>query len=94
MNPLVSIIIPTFNRYDYIGETLESVIMQTYRNWECIIVDDGSSDYTSQLIDFYCEKDNRFKYFTRTKDLTKGANSCRNLGFKKSSGKYIQWLEL
>ena len=46
---LVSIIIPTYNRSHLIGETLDSVIAQTYQHWECIVVDDGSRDYTKEL---------------------------------------------
>ena len=51
--PLVSIIIPTYNRANLIGETLDSIISQTYKNWECIVVDDGSSDYTNEVMQAY-----------------------------------------
>ena len=77
--PLVSIIIPTYNRAHLIGETLDSVLAQTYQNWECIIVDDGSSDNTDEVIGAYVEKDSRFKYYHRSdKDLPKEPSASRN----------------
>ena len=90
---LVSIIIPTFNRAHLIGETLDSVIAQTYNNWECIVVDDGSTDYTDELLDFYTQKDSRIQYHHRAKDLKKGANACRNYGFEISKGEYVNWFD-
>lgn len=51
--PLVSIIIPTFNRAHLIGETLDSIIAQTYTHWECIVVDDGSTDNTEEIMTSY-----------------------------------------
>lgn len=92
-NPLVSIIIPTFNRSAFLGETLESVINQTYSNWECIVVDDGSLDATPELMEFYCEKEKRIRYFSRPPNLPKGANPCRNFGFDVSQGEYINWFD-
>ncbi len=91
--PLISIIIPTFNRAHIISETLESIINQTYLNWECIIVDDGSTDSTLELIRTFCRKDDRFKYYQRPSSRPKGANACRNYGFSVSKGKYIQWFD-
>lgn len=93
MNPEVSIIIPTYNRVSYLGETLDSLIQQVFQNWECIVVDDGSSDYTVELMEFYSQKDNRFQYHHRPADRPKGANSCRNYGFSLSRGGYIQYLD-
>ena len=61
--PLVSIIIPTYNRAHLIGETLDSVVAQTYLNWECIIVDDGSSDNTDEVVGKYVEKDPLLNHF-------------------------------
>lgn len=90
---LVSIIIPTFNRSHLIGETLDSVIKQTYKNWECIVVDDGSTDYTDELMEFYCIEDSRVKYFKRPNTDKKGGNTCRNYGFFLSKGDYIQFLD-
>ena len=76
----VSLIIPIFNRVDYIGETLESIIEQSYKEWDCIVVDDGSTDHTEELLEFYCEKDPRIS-FIKGHTFTKGANACRNYGF-------------
>ena len=56
-NPLVSIIIPTFNRANLIVETLDSVLLQTYQHWECIIIDDGSTDDTILILKEYASKD-------------------------------------
>ncbi len=65
VQPLVSIIIPTSNRAQILGETLDSVLAQTFEFWECVVVDDGSTDYTAELMDFYCKKDTRIRYFHR-----------------------------
>lgn len=89
INPLISIIIPTFNRAHLISETLDSIIAQTYTNWECIVVDDGSSDNTDELIDAYQKRDARIKYHHRPNNKPKGANSCRNIGLSESKGDYI-----
>ncbi len=91
--PLVSVIIPTYNRTHIMGETLNSVLAQTYGNWECIVVDDGSNDATDELMEFYSEKDSRIQYYRRPSSLPKGANACRNYGFSRSKGEYIQWLD-
>lgn len=91
--PLVSIIIPTYNRAHLIGETLDSVLAQTYTNWECIVVDDGGTDGTDEVLAEYVAKDSRFQYHHRPKDRPKGDNACRNYGFELSMGKYIQWLD-
>lgn len=89
----ISIIIPTFNREQLIGETLDSILAQTYKNWECIVVDDGSSDYTEKLMGFYTEKDSRIQFHHRPTDRKKGANTCRNYGFELCEGAYINWFD-
>jgi len=89
INQLISIIIPTYNREYLIGETLDSIVSQTYKNWECIIVDDGSTDSSSGLISNYVQQDKRFRYFERPNNITKGANACRNIGIEKADGDYI-----
>ncbi|MDT0686860.1 glycosyltransferase family 2 protein [Autumnicola psychrophila] len=89
----VSIIIPVYNRAYLIGETLESILSQAYHNWECLVVDDGSTDGTLEVLKSYHKKDERIKYYTRPDRLPKGANSCRNFGFEKSTGDYIIWFD-
>lgn len=90
---LISIIIPTYNRAHVIGETLNSIITQSYENWECIIVDDGSNDNTKTILEGYLSKDSRFQYYSRPINRPKGANACRNYGYEKSKGNYIQWFD-
>lgn len=90
---MVSLIIPTYNRSHLLGATLDSIRVQTYNNWECIVVDDGSTDYIFELMEFYCANDSRIKFFSRPENHRKGANACRNYGFEKSRGEYIQWFD-
>ena len=90
---LISIIIPTYNRAHLIGETLESVISQTYKNWECLIIDDGSEDYTDELMEFYSQIDSRIRYYKRPMDRRKGANACRNYGFELCEGEFVNWFD-
>jgi len=93
MNPLVSIIIPTYNRAHLIGETLDTVLAQTYQNWECIVVDDGSNDQTADVIADYIKKDHRFKYYNRPSNHLPGGNGARNYGFEMSKGELVQWFD-
>lgn len=93
MQSLVSIVIPTFNRAHLIGETLDSVLAQTYPEWECIIVDDGSTDNTNELVNEYLTQDSRFQYYHRPNDRVKGPSACRNIGIEKSKGYYIIFLD-
>ena len=93
ITPLVSIIIPTYNRAHLINETLNSVLKQTYTNWECIIVDDGSTDNTSKILKDYCSKDIRFQYHQRPLNLLPGGNGARNYGFELSKGEFINWFD-
>lgn len=90
---LVSIIIPSYNRAHLISETLDNVSAQTYTNWECLIVDDGSTDNTPVIVNEYCEKDDRISFYQRPEHRLKGANTCRNIGIEKSKGKFLQFLD-
>ena len=90
---LVSILIPNYNKAPYISETLDSVLAQTYTNWECIIVDDHSTDNSWKILEEYALKDSRFKIFQRPSHLPKGGNTCRNYAFELSNGEYIQWFD-
>ncbi|PNW26869.1 glycosyltransferase family 2 protein [Formosa algae] len=88
----VSIIIPSFNREQLIAETLESVLNQTYKYWECLIVDDGSTDDSKAIITSFSKSDSRFKLITRNR-LPKGAPTCRNIALEQSKGDYIIFLD-
>ncbi|WP_415375380.1 glycosyltransferase family 2 protein [Patiriisocius sp. Uisw_017] len=92
-NPLVSIIIPTYNRAHLIVETLNAILAQTYTHWECIIVDDGSTDASEILIKQYCDSDSRISLYHRPKERPKGANACRNYGLEMSKGTLINWFD-
>lgn len=91
--PLISIIIPTYNRADLLPETLDSVLRQTYQNWECIIVDDGSTDNTIEIANKFVHKDKRIRFYERPCERKPGGNGARNFGFLKSSGEYVKWLD-
>ena len=84
--PIVSIIIPAYNSGNYLAETLESVLSQTYSGWECIIMDDGSTDNTFSIAQEYSKKDNRFHCFQQTNH---GPAVARNNAIRRSTGDYI-----
>lgn len=84
--PLISVIVPCFNHAGYLDESLESVLNQSFENWECIIVNDGSSDNTEEIALKWTNTDTRFKY---VKKENGGLASARNFGIKNSKGKYI-----
>ncbi|MDP3945571.1 MAG: glycosyltransferase [Lutibacter sp.] len=90
MNVLVSIIVPCFNQAQYLDEALQSVFEQTHTNWECIIVNDGSSDNTEEVAKKWMEIDMRFKYLFKDNG---GLSSARNAGIKIAKGDYIQFLD-
>lgn len=88
--PLVSIIIPCYNYGHLLGDTLDSVLNQTYQNWECIIVDDGSIDNSKEIAVKYCSIDTRIKYLYQP---NKGLATARNTGLRDSQGEFIQFLD-
>ena len=90
---LVSVIIPTYNRSQYLGETLESIIDQTYEQWECLVIDDGSNDETEDLMIGYENKDGRITYRKRPDSFSKGANGSRNYGLTLSKGEFIAFCD-
>jgi len=87
---VVSIIVPCYNQAQYLDDTLQSVLNQTYTDWECIIVNDGSTDNSEKKAFIWCEKDIRFKYFYKNNG---GLSSARNTGLDKATGDYIQFLD-
>jgi glycosyltransferase involved in cell wall biosynthesis len=91
--PKVSLIVPTFQRSILISETIDSIINQDFEDWECIIVDDNSTDNTSEVIMKYISIDKRIKFYIRPNNIPKGSNSCRNLGLNFSNGKYVKWID-
>jgi glycosyltransferase involved in cell wall biosynthesis len=90
---MVSILIPNYNKANYLIETLDSVLAQTYTHWECIIVDDHSTDNSWEILEEYARLDQRFKVFKRPVDRKPGGNAARNFAFENSKGAYIQWLD-
>ncbi|MBA9076980.1 glycosyltransferase family 2 protein [Rufibacter quisquiliarum] len=89
---LVSIVIPLFNRANTIVHTIESLQDQTYANWEAILVDDGSTDDSVEVVSRIAAEDDRIKVFKRNR-LPKGAQTCRNLGFSLAQGEFVQFLD-
>ncbi|MBA7515277.1 Undecaprenyl-phosphate 4-deoxy-4-formamido-L-arabinose transferase [subsurface metagenome] len=85
--PKVSVIIPTYNRAHLIGRAVQSVLNQTYQDFEIIVVDDGSMDDTEEVINEFQEQDKRIRYIRYEKN--KGAAAARNTGIKASRGEYI-----
>ena len=87
-NSLISVIVPSYNQVQFLTETLESVLYQTYPHWECIIVNDGSTDNTEEVALMYCDKDKRIKYYYKTNG---GLSSARNEGLRHIKGDNIQF---
>lgn len=88
--PLISIIIPCYNQSYYLEDALQSVYEQTYNNWECIVINDGSIDRTKEIAEHWELKDKRIKYFYKENG---GLSSARNLGLDKALGHFIQFLD-
>ncbi|MFR2033860.1 MAG: glycosyltransferase family 2 protein [Agathobacter sp.] len=86
----VSIITPCYNGAKYIEETIDSVIAQTYKNWEMLIVDDGSRDDSAQIVTKYCEKEERIKLISQE---NAGSAAARNNGIRNAQGQYIALLD-
>lgn len=87
----VSIIMPNYNCENFIGETIKSVLNQTYENWELLIVDDCSTDNSVEIIKSFCDIDNRIKLFVN--EQNSGAASSRNWALREASGKWIAFLD-
>jgi glycosyltransferase involved in cell wall biosynthesis len=90
MIPLVSIIIPCYNQGQYLQETLQSILDQTYSNWECLIINDGSIDNTDEIAQKWLQKDSRFSYYYQE---NRGVSSARNLGLRFLKGEFVQFLD-
>ena len=91
MNPLVSIITPTFNSEEFLSQTINSVLNQSYKNWELILVDDCSTDNTVQLINTHLEKHPNISLIQNT--TNQGAGVSRNKGINEANGDFIAFLD-
>ncbi|BED87988.1 glycosyl transferase [Pseudoalteromonas sp. MM1] len=89
--PLVSVIMPAYNAEDYISESIESVLTQSYKNWELLITDDRSTDTTQKIINEYAIKDHRIKLFIN--EQNGGAGVARNNSIKQAKGRFIAFLD-
>lgn len=89
----ISVVTASYNYQEYIKQTIQSVLDQTYQDWEMIIVDDGSIDNSIEVIRSYCEKDSRIKLFTHENKQNKGLAETVKLGIEKAQGEWIVFLE-
>jgi len=85
-----SVIIPTYNRAHLVGETIESVLAQNYPHYELIIVDDGSTDNTEEVINAYCQRHEHIRYF---KKINEERGAARNFGLKQAKGEYAVFFD-
>ena len=92
-NPKITILLATFNRAHLIGETLDSILAQTYINWECLIVDDHSKDGTEGVITEYIEKDSRFEYYKKTDNYQPGLSGTRNYGLDLAAERNSEFIQ-
>ncbi|MCT4013592.1 glycosyltransferase family 2 protein [Elizabethkingia anophelis] len=88
--PCISIIVPCYNQSQYLDECLQSILDQTFKDWECIIVNDGSPDDTKRIALQWVDQDSRFKYIEKENG---GLSSARNAGIKAAKGEWIQFLD-
>lgn len=88
--PVLTVVIPVYNVEDYIEETLDSLLSQSLKNWEAIIVDDGSTDNSGTIVNHYAATDKRFKVVHRENG---GLGAARNTGIAKATGKYLTFLD-
>ncbi len=92
MKKLVTIVTPCYNSKETISQTIESVLQQTFSNWEMLIVDDCSTDSSPEIIKKYADKDYRIKYF-RTQNKSGSPSLPRNIGIENAKGEYIAFLD-
>jgi glycosyltransferase involved in cell wall biosynthesis len=88
---LFSIIMPTYNRVHYIADAIQSVLVQSYKNWELIVVDDASTDNTKEIINEFLHKSQQIHYIKQ--DKNRGPSAARNVGISKARGEYIAFLD-
>jgi len=89
---MVSIIIPNFNKASYLQDNLQSIVKQTYMDWEAIVVDDGSTDNSQEIIENFVASDNRIRFIQRSRE-PKGGSVCRNIGIEAAQGEYLMFFD-
>lgn len=87
MNIVISIITPSYNSAQYIGRTIDSILQQTYKNWELLIIDDCSTDNSREVIQSYVNQDARINLICL--EQNSGAAVARNTGIENSTGRFI-----
>ncbi len=88
--PLISVIIPCYNQAQYLPDALNSILNQTFNDWECIIINDGSSDNTNDVVCGFLNQNKKFKYIEQA---NRGLAATRNKGLDNSKGEFIQFLD-
>lgn len=89
-SPLISIIVPVYNTEKYLDQCIQSVLAQTYTNWELLLIDDGSTDSSGAICDKYAGEDNRIRVFHKANG---GVSSARNLGLDNAKGEWITFID-
>ncbi len=90
--PVVTICTPSFNRADLIRDTLDSLVAQTLPEWEAVVVDDGSTDNSIDIVREYSARDSRIRFLNRNRE-PKGACTCRNIAVESARGRYVLFLD-
>ena len=90
MRPIISIIVPVYNTEKYLDQCIQSVLAQTYTNWELLLIDDGSTDSSGAICDKYAAEDNRIRVFHKENG---GVSSARNLGLDNAQGEWISFVD-
>lgn len=88
--PLISVIVPVYNSEKYLKNCIDSVFSQTYQNWELVLVDDGSSDASGEICDYYSRSDKRVKVIHQN---NAGVSAARNTGIETACGQYIMFID-
>jgi glycosyltransferase involved in cell wall biosynthesis len=91
LTPLISIVTPCFNKGNFIEQTIESVLHQSYKNWELLLIDDASTDHSHQILSSYSQQYPKIK--TVLNSINRGGNFCRNQGIEMAAGRYLLFLD-
>ena len=90
MDPLVSIIVPVYNAEKTLNKCVDSILNQTFQDWELLLIDDGSTDRSGELCDEYANKDSRVRVFHK---INEGVSSARNVGLDNAKGQWITFVD-